>query len=75
MFFGSIYSDTNSLWRYCWVALECINPGINLSPFHLSSIKNYIVNEFMITFLKMLLGRLIKLLVDVQEFNVVVSVS
>lgn len=65
MLFNSIYSDTNSFWRYCWVALECINPGINLSSLCLSSIKNYIVNEFMITFLKMLHGRLIKLLVAV----------
>lgn len=39
MLFNSIYSDTNSFWRYCWVAWEYINPGINLSRFHLPSIK------------------------------------
>ena len=79
MLFNSMYSDINSFWRYCWVVLECINPGINLSPICLSGIKNSVVNEFMITFLKILLCRLIQLLVAIQVqagiFNVMVLMS
>lgn len=79
MLFNSVYSDTDSFWRYCWVTLESINPGVNLPPLYLSSIQNFVANKFMITFLKMLLGGLILLLVAVRVqagiFNVMVLMS
>ena len=41
--------------------LASMNPGINLSPLYFSGIQNFVVNKFMITCLKMLLGGLIQL--------------
>lgn len=70
--FISVYSDTNSFQCYCWVPLECINPGVFQFSLCFSTIKNFVADELMIIFLSCL--QLLRVHTGIFNIMVVMSV-